>query len=136
MARRPTYKGSVQEITNLPIDACTVMGVLVLEATLLPTSTFSQEGVQECVAVLQALEEHMNVNCALQLLPHAQAFQVQVQDNLLPLPRIKAILHELGLSWSRRVPDLRVLFTLSANATHHDMNVHEFSSSLQGLQRR
>ncbi|CAE6950908.1 unnamed protein product [Symbiodinium sp. CCMP2592] len=101
VARRTTYKGQVKDLTCLPVDACTVPGILVLLATLLPTASFGPEGVAESVSFMERLEQHMNMNQSVQLLPFAQTFKVDVRENKLPVEQIKAILSDLGLSWSR-----------------------------------
>ena len=76
-------------------------GILVLLAMLLPTASFGPEGVAESVSFMERLEQHMNMNQSVQLLPFAQAFKVDVRENKLPVEQIKAILPELGLTWSR-----------------------------------
>ena len=101
VARRTSYKGQVKDLTCLPVDACTVPGILVLLAMLLPTASFGPEGVAESVSFMERLEQHMNMNQSVQLLPFAQAFKVDVRENKLPVEQIKAILPELGLTWSR-----------------------------------
>ena len=103
VARRQAYKGNIQDLTSLPVDACTVMGILVLHGSLLPAASFGPEGVQECVSVLQALEEHMHITGVWQLLPHSDVFRLEVQDNCLDIAQLKAMLRELGLSWSRHL---------------------------------
>ena len=101
VARRPTYKGHIAGLTSLPVDCCTVLGILVTLATLLPTASLGPDALMECLGVLQTFEEHMSINDSIPLLPHARVFCVQVQENLMPVPALKAALHELGLSWAR-----------------------------------
>ena len=101
VARRQAYKGNVSDLTCLPVDCYTSMGLLVMLATLLPATSFSSDGIHQCVAALKTLEEHMCLNCCLQLLPHAELFKLQLQENALPVSQVKAVLKELGLSWSR-----------------------------------
>ena len=100
VARRPGYKGNVSGITALPVDACTVPGALIMMATVLPTASLAADALQECVTVLETLESHMQVNTTLQLLP-ADVFAVQVRGNTMSLSSVKAVIHELGLTWAR-----------------------------------
>ena len=88
-------------MTCLPVDSYTTLGLLLMLATLLPATSFAADGISECVRVLQTLEEHMMINEPLQLLPHAAVFVAEVQENQVLLAQLKAILEELGLSWSR-----------------------------------
>ena len=81
VCRKSSYKGSVQGLTNLPVDGCTVLGILVMQATLLPTQSFNADSIVECVRVLQSLEQHMHVNGPFQLLPSGDIFRMEVQEN-------------------------------------------------------
>ena len=92
----------MKDVTILPVDACTILGMLMIQATLLPNNSFGVDGTSECVAVLQALEENMNVNATLELLPHCDAFAVEIQQNCLQVSALKRALRELGLGWARQ----------------------------------
>lgn len=91
----------MQGLTNLPVDGCTVLGILVMQATLLPTQSFNADSIVECVRVLQSLEQHMHVNGPFQLLPSGDIFQMEVQENQVHVSRLQSVLKELGLSWSK-----------------------------------
>lgn len=88
-------------MTSLPVDATTILGMLVIQATLLPTTSFGDEGATECLSVLQCIEEHMSINGTLPILPHSELFGVDVQDNMVNLSTFRSCLEELCLRWSR-----------------------------------
>ena len=101
VCRKSSYKGSVRGLTKLPVDGCTVLGILVMFATMLPTQSLNADSMAECVRVLQSMEQHMHVSGPFCLLPSGNIFRVEVKDNHVHVSRIQAVLKELNLSWSK-----------------------------------
>ena len=101
VARRPGYKGKVSGLTSLPVDSCTIPGIITMLATVLPTASLAADAVQECLGVLETLQKHTHVTATWQLLPLADVFAVDVVNNRIQVSSLKAILQELRLSWSR-----------------------------------
>ena len=83
VARRPSYKGKVCGLTSLPVHACTVPGIVIMLATVLPTASLGSDAVKECAAVLETIECHMN---ALQLLPVADVLLWMCRTIAFQLP--------------------------------------------------
>ena len=100
--RRPSYKGGMGSDPSLPVDATSVLGTLLILACILPTSTLSANAVNDCLHILQVLEQAFPRDVTLGLLPHSDVFLLNVQAHRVRLEDVKMMIKELGLQWGRQ----------------------------------
>ncbi|CAE7788072.1 icmt-1, partial [Symbiodinium sp. CCMP2592] len=105
VARRPSYKGAVDSVSSMPVDATTIPGMILVLGSILPSSTLSGDAVSECYKTLQTMEECMQINKKLYLIPGEEAYALEVCENHVRLSALKSVLKELELSWlAKKMP--------------------------------
>ena len=104
VVRRDTYKGAVSAEASLPVDATTVLGTVLVLASVLPTSTLSVDAVKTCYKILLELQSRMDPNAVVLLLPHQPVFALQLRDGKADLQNLKDVFRELGLPWCKLGP--------------------------------
>ena len=105
--RKPGYKGAVATVSSLPVDAATALGMIVVLACVLPTSTLTADAVKECLGVFEAMESKLDSQWSLQLLPHEPQFCLAISEGMASAADLKNMLKELALPWCKcLVPSL------------------------------
>lgn len=85
----------------LPIDACTVMGMVTIVGSILSAPALATKTLDVCAQTLFALEDKIVLPHVIFLLPNARDFTLQINNNKLEFKSFKAIIKNMGLSWSR-----------------------------------
>ena len=62
VVRRYAYKGGLATHEALPVDATTVMGILLVMGSLLAAPGLPQKTLDQCVVLLASMEEKSNSN--------------------------------------------------------------------------
>lgn len=100
--RRASYKGGVSNECALPVDAASVMGIVlvlgsVLGGTALPLSTAGA-----CCEILASMEEKVDLPKQFVLIPGNRGqFSLDIQDNKIEASALRSMLRNLDIPWSR-----------------------------------
>ena len=108
--RRATYKGQLSSETALPVDACTVMGIVITVGSLLAAPGLPQQTLDGCCKVLGSMEDHATLPDTIALLPGVNDFLLDVKDNTVELKALKSVMSKLEIPWARHSSFAKQMF--------------------------
>ena len=99
--RRSTYKGNIVAEKALPMDGASILGILQVYATILPSPSLQTESITKCLETLQFLEKCIKFNGAISPFGRRSDVQLDIVDGRVDSTQLKAALKMCGISWSR-----------------------------------
>ena len=103
VVRRYAYKGGLATHEALPVDATTVMGILLVMGSLLAAPGLPQKTLDQCVALLASMEEKSDLPLAWTLVPSntTDGFTMEVNDNRISSKALRTMMQKLEIPWAR-----------------------------------
>lgn len=101
--RKGAYKGKQvhKDKIQLPMDACTVPGILLCLACYLSARGLRTDQVNQCTEIMKKLDSRNQVCEVMKLLPHNQHFFIEIENNRIHTEQLKEAVSQIGISWSR-----------------------------------
>lgn len=103
--RKGSYKGKVVGVSNksdaIPMDCCTVPGILLCICCYVAAKGLSLSQVDACFDIVTKLESKMKISEQFKMLPHFRRSHIQIQANQIDLGELKPVVLECNISWNR-----------------------------------
>ena len=89
------------DISSVPMDCCSVPGVLLCLAVFLAAKGLSEAQLSKCVKVVKKLESLVLISTRFDLIPSVPGSCISISKNMLELWSIKEFCTDNGISWNR-----------------------------------
>ena len=103
--RKGSYKGKVVGVSSkfesLPMDCCTVPGILLCICCFVAAKGLSASQVDACFDIVAKLESKMKISEQFKILPHFRRSHIQIHANKINLGDLKPVVAECSISWNR-----------------------------------
>ena len=105
MRRRDAYKGKLikktQGVASVPMDCCSVPGVLLCLAVFLAAKGLAESQLSKCVTIVTKLESLVEISMNFYLIPSFPGSCICISQNMFEKGSIKEFVTNNGMSWSR-----------------------------------
>ena len=88
---------------NLPVDAVSTVGIIMVLACILPAKALTQESLKQCTEILESLCGHSKFDGPLLLIPEHLALSLQSSHSKLRKQDVIGLLTEIGMDPNRHL---------------------------------
>lgn len=100
--RRQSYKGEIDQVYALPVDAASTLGILIVLGSILPAKSLGTEALQSCKSILDSMNQDIPAHPLVAKLSDGGKLILEPLSNgKFALKDMKPMLKKIGINHAR-----------------------------------